>query len=85
MSRTKYFFRYCEIPIDLVDKAEEAMNWDSQRGTPLSTDVLQKFPVLPCTGETKEETEKIMKTFGFPSIDEEYIAEWTITHPTFEL
>ena len=73
------------MPIQLVDKAGYAMSWDSQRGTPLSTDVLQKFPVLPCTGDTREETEKIMKTFGFPSIDEEYIAEWTISHPTYQL
>ena len=73
------------MPIQLVDKAGYAMSWDSQRGTPMTTDVLQKFPVLPCTGETKEETIKIMKTFAFPSIDEEYIAEWTISHPKFEL
>ena len=68
------------MPIQLVDNAGYAMSWDSHRSTPLSTDVLQKFPILPSTRETKEETEQIMKTFGFPSIDEEYIAEWTITH-----
>ncbi|ESO09495.1 hypothetical protein HELRODRAFT_168488 [Helobdella robusta] len=73
-------FRHCNLPLELIPKALEALGCDSQKGTALASDVLNKFPLLPYEGAAKLECEKLAKDMGFPDPSKTYIVENTITH-----
>ena len=80
---TKYafesIFQHCGLPFD-GKEVEKAMGRDSQRGTPVSAEILKKYKMDMFTEDVKKQTDMVCNSFNVPHIDEEYVAPGTVTY-----
>lgn len=70
---------FCQLPTENVEQCRQALEFDSQKGTPLSSERLSRHPTLEYSGEARKEADAICEKFGLPHADQVYIAPGTIT------
>lgn len=71
--------RYINLPEELAQDAKKALEWDSQRNTPLANKVLSRHKTLEYSGPSKAECDRICDIIGVPHLDTVYITPGTIT------
>jgi hypothetical protein len=76
---TAAIFQYCNLPGELVEKAIQALDKDSQRHSPLSMKNMSKVSTLQLEGEDKVLTDAMCDQMGLPRVPEPCNLEGTIT------
>jgi len=71
--------RFTDLPLSLAEKAKEALEWDSQKNTPLANSVLRLHATLEYSGDAKIESDEICDKMDATHLGVVYIAPNTIT------
>lgn len=76
----KAILKFCGLPESLETEFLKGLDFDSQRGSIVSKEILSRHKDPPLTPESKRLANEALQKNGLPLIGEEWLLEGTITH-----